>query len=331
MEVWLAQLPANVKVKLIYGATASDWNFCFHLVENSSVRNGLFFKNRAYLNSTGNANLDSLTIEYNRVLSGDDAEQMQRLFARSEFRHIEEFHFPGMQGNGIESWFDDSFVVTHKNSKCSYFVDLDDLRSAGSSYLDRLSANRRSQIRKSIRDVEKLGALELREAQDAGEALEMLGHLILYHQREWESRGEPGAFASDFFCAFHKDLIEQRFDAGEIQMLAVKAGDVSVGFLYNFVYERNVLFYQSGFNYGATRNCRPGLISHYLAVLHNQERGHGKYNFLAGGGHYKKSLSTGFDTLCWSIVSRRNLKSRLELLLRSIKRKFRKPDSETQE
>lgn len=322
MSSWLKQLPAHINCKLVYGNQGAEAGICFHLVERKSVEHGIFYKNRAYLNATGDPGLDTLTIEYNGVLSDDNSAQLSGLFARPEFRHVEEFHLPGVSAKNVELWFDGSFIVSRSACERSYFVNLDELEGEAGAYLDRLSANRRSQIRKSVRDVEQLGKLEIRIAEDSGEALGMLDKLILFHQREWQARGEPGAFASEFFCAFHKDLIVERFAHGEIQMVEVSAGDVPIGYLYNFVYNNDVLFYQSGFNYAATAKCRPGLVAHYLTILHNVEIGNRKYNFLAGGSQYKKSLSTDFDELYWFVIVRRNLKSRAEMMLRRLKRRF---------
>jgi CelD/BcsL family acetyltransferase involved in cellulose biosynthesis len=75
---------------------------------------------------------------------------------------------------------------------------------------------------------------------------------------------------------------------------------MTIGYLYNLVYDKNVLFYQSGLNYSGSNIYRPGLISHYYAIIHNAQKGMDVYDFLAGDSDYKKSLSTNSCRMYWA-------------------------------
>ena len=150
----------------------------------------------------------------------------------------------------------------------------------------------------------------------------MLDDLARLHQVEWESRGEPGAFASGFFRRFHERLIVNCFAAGEIQMLAVTVGGSALGYLYNFVYRGEALFYQCGFNYDAFSKFRPGIACHVLAIEHNLKLANCRYNFLAGDAQYKKSLSTDKDELVWYRATRKSTAARIKHLMVVIKRQL---------
>lgn len=101
----------------------------------------------------------------------------------------------------------------------------------------------------------------------------MLDKLALLHNEEWQSPCERGAFASSFFRRFHRTLIKERFDNGEIQIVEIQSEDDPIGFLYNFVYDNQVLFYQSGFAYRPENQYKPGIVSHYLAIEYNLNKG----------------------------------------------------------
>lgn len=76
---------------------------------------------------------------------------------------------------------------------------------------------------------------------------------------------------------------------------------MTIGYLYNFVYEGRVLLYQSGFNYqaGTANAYRPGVVSHYYAIVYNASQNMLKYDFLAGDDAYKRGLSTGSEKMYW--------------------------------
>jgi len=148
----------------------------------------------------------------------------------------------------------------------------------------------------------------------------MLDNLAELHQKEWIQRSKPGAFANQFFCEFHHKLIEDRFDHGEIQLLKIFNDEGVIGYLYNFIYKGEVLFYQCGFSYKEGNNYRPGIVSHYYSILLNCKLKNSKYNFLVGKSQYKKSLATNYDVLNSIVFCRKNLKSRFEYKLREMKK-----------
>jgi CelD/BcsL family acetyltransferase involved in cellulose biosynthesis len=73
-----------------------------------------------------------------------------------------------------------------------------------------------------------------------------------------------------------------------------------------------VLFYQSGLNYSAGNQYRPGLVSHYFAILHNAAQNMDSYDFLAGDADYKKSLGTNSLPMYWIRLIKNNSRYRLE-------------------
>lgn len=170
-------------------------------------------------------------------------------------------------------------------------------------FLDSRTANTRQQIRRSDRSYAESGPLTLERAATPEAALAFLDALAVLHQAAWIARGKPGAFANPFFRRFHRALIAEGFSRGEIDLLKITAGPRVVGYLYNFVHRGTVLAYQSGFDYaGARTHEKPGLSAHHLAIQDAQSRGLTRYHFLAGDSRYKRSLSTGADTLYWAEI-----------------------------
>ena len=323
MRTWIQSLPGTITPLLVVGYYGARPEIAFFIARQRKVRWGLFHQECAYLNSSGDAELDSLMIEYNKPLVRPGNHIPNSLFVNEIFVDIDEFTFPGCTHSlDIDRYFGRDFLIEETGRQPSHYVDLDAIRENGGTFLMTVSANRRRQHKKAIRDLQALGEVSITEAQSREQACTMLDDLAALHQAEWQSRGEPGAFASEYFRRFHKRLIVDRFAAGEIQMLAVTVGDKALGYLYNFVYNGEVLFYQCGFNYEEFSRFRPGFTCHVLAIEHNLKLANCRYNFLAGDAQYKKSLSTDSDELIWYRVNRKSTAAHIERLLALIKRQL---------
>lgn len=321
IDVWLRSLPADRDVDFIavYRDQALIGGFCLGIVR--SVQHGLFYKARAYLNESGDKEMDALTIEYNTALGPLDRDTWNCILSSDVLADIEEFYFTNITADAYDSInFDSALSIKFSDQKHSYLVDLDALRTSRQNYLDQLSTNKRSQVRKSLAYYGGVGEIKIEEAASVEEAKLFLAELMQLHQLRWRERGFSGAFASEYFVTFHHELIASRFATGEIQVLKFSNLNVCIGYLYNFVFGTDVYYYQSGFAYESSNAARPGLVCHYLAIEHNLARGMTNYNFLAGNAQYKRSLSTAQDNLYTVALVRNNYKWTLEKFLRRLKK-----------
>ncbi len=184
--------------------------------------------------------------------------------------------------------------------------------------LSRLSANTRSQLRRSARRYGEIGPLQLTRAETPAQRHAFLRALAVLHQAAWTARGRPGAFAGEGFTRFHHALID-RTEA--VDLLRVTAGEAVVGYLHGFCHRGRVCAYQSGFDYpGAPQHGKPGMTCHMLAIERYAREGHAVYDFLAGADRYKTSLASSADTLHWLTATPRwspqGVAARLKLALR---------------
>ena len=324
MSVWLDTIPENSNIDFVLARKDGQPYSCFFIGIKKGLQHRLFYKTRAYLNETGDDAIDELTIEYNRVLGQMEKADWLCLLSDPQFSDLEELYF----GNITEQTFAEldfiaGYQIKQSQQKPSYYVDLSRVRESDRSYLDSISSNKRSQIKKSLAYYEEGGAVTVREASTAAEALSFLEKLKELHQKQWTARGAPGAFSGSFFNRFHRQLIEERFAMGEVQLLELGNAKKTIGYLYNFIHCNRVYYYQSGFCYETNNVARPGIVCHFLAIEHNLALGRDTYNFLAGETQYKRSLSTDDEKLYTVIAVRNSFKWQLEKGLRALKRKFR--------
>jgi CelD/BcsL family acetyltransferase involved in cellulose biosynthesis len=298
------------------------------LVPRTVYRHRLLRSRGLFLNCTGDPRLDDITIEHNGFLAERGAE---REVAQACVEHLlakradwDELFLDGMRDPELVDGLslEHARVRTRSRGPCRY-VDLAALRAGGQEYVAALGRSTRYNIRRSLREYEKRGALKLDEATDPVRARAHLQGLSHFHQRYWKQQGEPGSFSNEFFATFHDRLIERAFSSGAIQLLRVTAGEAELGYLYNYVYRGRVYNYQSGFDYaGGSLHERPGLVSHVLAIEDALRKGHAVYDFMAGDSDYKRNLSTASQTLAWQVIQRPRLKLRIEDVLRRVRRRL---------
>jgi CelD/BcsL family acetyltransferase involved in cellulose biosynthesis len=276
------------------------------------------------LHATGLSELDDLTIEYNGFLlderhAGVAAPDMIRyLIEHSSAPHIEIPH----THESHEAYIDDlgPAYLTRRQLHYSRAVELAAVRDAKGQFLPLLSANTRSQIRRSQKEYSKFGELTIHQAESLTEARSYLAALKVLHEHSWQERGQASGFSShEVAQVFHDKLLAAAFPRGEVQLLRIAAGPRVLGYLYNFCHDGRVAFYQSGFQYHLLdKHDRPGIISHVMAIEYNAARGEQRYDFMAGNHRYKASLATHTEPQTSYVIQRNTMLPRLDASLRHL-------------
>jgi hypothetical protein len=322
---WLTSLPDNLNLNFVEVYKDNVLNGAFFVGHRKVRKYNLFRRNGLFLNTTGYPDIDNIYIEYNMIPSVNSfLMNLPDLLSDINFQW-EEITLPAMEEYFLSRMkrflYEYSFIIDNKVS--SYFVDLRKIKDQ-EDYLKLLSSNSRAQIRRSYRLYNKKGMLRLEVAASLKHALNIYEELTDLHQNTWKARGLSGAFSSPYFKEFHKKLICDRFNTGEIQMLRLALDDITIACLYNFVYRNKVYFYQSGLKYEQDPKLKPGFISHVEAILYNARVGNKEYDFLAGEEQYKKSLSTDSNSIIWARIQKKSLKFNIENSILKLYAKFLK-------
>lgn len=277
------------------------------LLSVPSGRVGLFRISSAFLNASGAWEVgcdhnDVLVLEAHRARVYDDLVSVFRSSGVDEVR-LDGVN-PDLFRQMSRRW---SFPGWDSYTSESPYIDLAAIRASGRRYLQHLSANTRSQIRRSIRLYEeRFGPGSVEVAGGPGEALAWFDELVELHERSWRMRGRQGGFGGDA-RAFHRSLI--RSGAGSsgdglaVDLVRVRFGGETVGLIYNLVCRGRISFYQSGLRYDADGRFKPGFVSHALAVDHYLRHDGLEYDLLGGESEpvqYKRSLTTERRPLHWA-------------------------------
>lgn len=321
---WLTSLPPDRR-PLVLRVRDGDSTIGLALLCRSDERwLGLLPRRTLRLHESGDTALDSLTIEYNGVLA-------PRTLRDAVLRHAVEWLLyeqpydrvvlSGVPDGGLARVDVRRIAIGVRDAKPTYTVRLDTRanRSSEDGLMANLSSNTRGQLRRAIRQYEKLGPLRLVSAESIDEALRMFDALAFLHQRYWQQRGRPGAFAEATITTFHRRLIANCFAGRRVQLLEVFAGSSPIGYLYNFRHGPCVVSYQSGFDYDLVPRAKPGWVCHYLAMDMNGRDGASLYDLLAGHSQFKASFGEPTTTLVWLVAERQDLLTSFEKALRGLK------------
>lgn len=319
----LAALPEASRPQLLRGSIPGETIALALLGTAATRRRWSLIRSRGfYINETGDPRFDAIAIEHNAVLTPVGCETAVADALLGWFAHrgdeADELHLGGSLERWPENAVEGRGLGRIETAVPSYSVELSRLEQTGELY-PVLSANSRQQLRRAIRDFERHGPLQLTEAKTESEALAFFAAMKALHCRSWERRGMPHAFTGSFFEPFHRLLLTHSFAAGGIQLLRASAGDLVLGYLYNFRLGDRVYAYQSGFA-DTDRREHPGMVTHALAIRHAFRSGACVYDFMAGRNRLKESFSTRCEPMLWQVAQQPRLAFRLEHLARRWRR-----------
>ncbi len=172
-----------------------------------------------------------------------------------------------------------------------------DLSGGFEAYLQRLSSNRRQQIRRLLRDGERLSVgFELVSEETMSTAFE---DLVRLHQARWTAEGSPGVFAAPKFVEFHRRLLDVWLPSGRSVLATLGVGGDTVAVLYGFITGTKFDFYQSGvrFETAGGELSSPGTLAHLLLMKALAARGITAYDFLRGPSVHKERHATAATEL----------------------------------
>ena len=293
------------------------------LWRGTQQRHGFVRSRTLHLNETGLADFDRITLEHNGLVT---AEGFEVLAVNAVVGHLsqqddwDELYLAGLASPTHTDWSRaarTSHLWVHTRwEKPFYYIDLEQIRSAGHSYLAVLSANTRYQARRAMKLYSSRGDLRFEQASSIEEARDWFSKLAALHQRYWIAKGQEGAFCTDFVLRFHATLISRGWPNGSVKVARVLVGTDALGYIYNF-FQNGVLYnYQAGHVSEDASKLKPGLVCHSLAAEDAVQRGYAVYDLMMGGGHFKPGLTNATGSMVWSVIQKKRLAIGIENVLR---------------
>lgn len=164
--------------------------------------------------------------------------------------------------------------------------NLIELPKTWEAYLKQLSHNERAKIAIRRRRLEKRYQVRFYKCITTTELPACLESLFHLHQKRWQARGKPGAFASKARQEFYYDMAQQFLTRGWLALWVLELNGAVVAVQFTFRYLDTVYLLQEGFDPAyAANSVGHALRSYSLREL--IESGVRQYDFLAGGDKSK--------------------------------------------
>lgn len=271
-----------------------------------------------HLGTAGEADEDSACVEYNGLLVEESARHdfMRRLAEQAtEDRAIDEVRLDGFDET-IAGELLGELPGAEVTSRVSRYFNLAKAREHNQSVMDCLGSSTRSALRRALR---KTGDINFVFANSLHEADDFFSELVDLHQARWRSVGQKGAFASQRFLAFQRELVTRLQPEEQVVLARARSRERTIGCLMLLVDRGRLLDYLSGFA-AFDETPSPGIVTHYLAMERALEQGYQAYDFLVGDKRHKANLATDSQNLVWATWRRPCWKNRAIAGLRSLKR-----------
>jgi CelD/BcsL family acetyltransferase involved in cellulose biosynthesis len=313
IATWLAMLPPTQIPELaVVREDARPIAACF-LGRRRILEHHVMPSRARVVNATGVPRFDELCVEHNAIIGMPALETLLALLPHD----WDELVLPAFDASALPHLPSSPWRVCVDREVAAPYVDLARVRAAPGGYVSLLGSKTRAHLRRALRAA---GELTVEHASDVDHALAIYTELVALHTASWHKRGEPGAFADPWFDAFHRRLIADRFAAGEIELVRVRAGDRTIGCLYNYVWRDRVAVYQTGYAPLSDPRDQPGFVCFAAAIEHAAATGHAVFDFLGGDADYKRRLSTDTGALVWLRIQRPLLRFVVEDRLRTWRR-----------
>jgi len=314
---WLRATGARPELLAVRGEAGAD--VALALIGRSLDKRLFWQVPTLRLNEAGDARADRAFIEYNAPLcrTGSETAVAQAmgdaLARRTDWR--------AMRLSGVVP--DAPLLATISARRKTlldrspvYCVDLEAVRSAGGDYLSLLSANTRSQIKRSAKDYPR-GEAVVTLARDHPTARQWLAEMQALNA----GRHADNAWDEPVFRAFAAEITQAGMADDSVELMRVGVDRAPLGYLLNFRCGGRAMNYQSAFAELASPKAKPGLMTHAAAVRHYANEGLDLYSLLAGKDRYKQSLATGEEVLEWWMLERFSLRLEAEYWLRRLLRR----------
>jgi CelD/BcsL family acetyltransferase involved in cellulose biosynthesis len=155
------------------------------------------------------------------------------------------------------------------------------------SYLAKMSANRRQQVRRLSNKIFARPGVEIRRVVSKDELDGALAALFRLHDARWRSIGQEGVFArSPKEREFYERFVPQAFEQGWLSMYVLWDGGEPKAVQIGYIYKGALLHLQEGFDPGYVANVGNALRAHVIQDCIAQ--GVHEYDFLGGLSEHKR-------------------------------------------
>lgn len=161
------------------------------------------------------------------------------------------------------------------------------------AFLRGLTRSGRYNLQRKGKRLERAGRVACERASSPAEVEEALVTFIGLHQARWAAQGVGGAFLSERFLAFHRELVKVFGERGWVRVHLLSLDDEPIAGVYGYRYKGRYSFYLPGFNPTACPEASPGILLLFRCIKDAIEEGLTDFDLLRGTARYKLAWADG--------------------------------------
>jgi CelD/BcsL family acetyltransferase involved in cellulose biosynthesis len=163
-------------------------------------------------------------------------------------------------------------------------------------YRAKLSAKKRSQNRRRMRSLARLGTVEVAFARSEEELAPALEDAFALHELRWRGRPDGSEFATPVGRRFHRAALLALAGSDVPRIVTLKVAGRPAAFHYFFALEGRMYVHRMGFD-PAFAQFSPGWLNTLDTLELATAEGLTRVEFLGGAERYKRELSDRFEPL----------------------------------
>jgi hypothetical protein len=318
VDCWL-EIARKLVRPLIFKSNSDIVGICF--IGFGVSRDLKFFRYQTiYPFLSGHPDIDIIASEYNSILCLPGYEEAVHLslinFLRNDkrlskykrlcFQRISEEFLSFYKQASVEQKYLMDIYKTEK-SAC---VHLDQLRKSDLDYDQYFSKSIKADIARSEKlYIEKYGSIKIEKPENVTQAQNWFQELGKLNKLRFQSKKEKSAWDYPELVRMHRAFLNRNFSKGNIEIIRLCAGDVVIGYLYNFIYQNVVYFYMGGFRYETDNKLKPGFLTHSYVIKEHYNNGKQIYDFMAGNQSYKYRMGVNGDNMFHFTMTKPGMKT----------------------
>lgn len=177
-----------------------------------------------------------------------------------------------------------------------------ELPDSFADYVQNLDKKQRHELRRKMRKIDGLGdGVEWYIVDDRHDLATETAHFLALMRSASEEKAS--FLENEQHVAFFEAMVPLMFEKGWLQMAFIKLEDAYAAAYLNFVYNNEVLVYNSGLDIEVSKTLSPGIALLGYLIRHAIENGHKRFDFLRGDEQYKYHMG-GQDTRVMNLIVR---------------------------
>lgn len=191
-------------------------------------------------------------------------------------------------------------------------------------YAAKVSAKRRSQYRRRLRQLQERGSVEFSLARSRQELEPALGDAFRLHALRWEAqaRQDGSGFVTPTGVSFHRAALGMLADQDVVRLMTLRFAGRAIAFVLAFALSGRLYGYRLGFDPSFARYS-PGLLTLLELIASASHEGIRRVEFLGAADRFKLELADHLEPLHLGLGLTATARGRAVVTTRSSARRLR--------